>query len=214
MRRMACSLGIHATSPCSCDSSSRCNSASWGNQIADYSLPAGRCWPVVEARGLAIRQRPATGRRCTPVRSHRCLLPLGYGPHGAGFWTSAWSRESAPACVDVRETSWWCRGRRGRRLPARHGAARRRRNRSDERVPQRPPSGRAEEYVDGFCPCSGSLYQCEWSLLRIQGDGPAWCLLAGLLGSRLLTVSSSAAQPSTPQRREARAQRGLTIRRQ
>jgi hypothetical protein len=131
-----------------------------------------------------------------------------------GFWASAWSLESAPACVDARKTSWWCRGRRGRRLPARHGVARRRRNRSDERV-SRPPSGRAEECVDVFCLCSGSLYQGEWfPAPHDRGDGPAWCPLAGLLGSRLPTVSSSAARPSTPQRREARAQRGLTIRRQ
>jgi hypothetical protein len=26
------------------------------------------------------------------------------------FWASAWSLESAPACVDARKISWWCRG--------------------------------------------------------------------------------------------------------
>ena len=67
-----------------------------------------------------------------------------YEPHGAGFWTSALvSGICARLRRDARETSWWCGGRRGRRLPVRHGAVRRRRNRSDERVPQRPPSGRA-----------------------------------------------------------------------
>src|SRR6185369_8839407 len=39
---------------------------------ADYPLPAGRCWPVVEARRLTIRRQPAAS-----VISQHSLLPLG-----------------------------------------------------------------------------------------------------------------------------------------
>jgi hypothetical protein len=47
--------------------------------IADYSLPAGLCWPVVEARRLSIPA--AVDRQWVPhagVISPHFLLPLGY----------------------------------------------------------------------------------------------------------------------------------------
>jgi hypothetical protein len=46
---------------------------------ADYSLPAGLCWPAVEARRLSIPA--AAGRQWVPhagVISPHFLLPLGY----------------------------------------------------------------------------------------------------------------------------------------
>ena len=48
---------------------------------ADYSLPACRIWPVVEARRLAIRRRPSASWRHTMVSSPHFLLPLGYEHH-------------------------------------------------------------------------------------------------------------------------------------
>jgi hypothetical protein len=35
--------------------------------------PAGRCWPVVQARRLSIRRWPAASRCSTPGRSHRAF---------------------------------------------------------------------------------------------------------------------------------------------
>jgi hypothetical protein len=53
-------------------------------QIADYSLPAGRCWPVAVARRISIRR--AASRQSAPhagAVSPHFLLPLGYEPYDA-----------------------------------------------------------------------------------------------------------------------------------
>jgi len=51
---------------------------------ADYSLPAGRSWPVTEARRIPVRR--AVGRqsvlRAGAVSAH-CLPSLGYEPRDA-----------------------------------------------------------------------------------------------------------------------------------
>jgi len=56
----------------------RVSRGSWPGfaQIADYSLPAGLCWPVVEARRLSIRRRPTASGRHMPVWSHRTFCCL------------------------------------------------------------------------------------------------------------------------------------------
>src|SRR6266508_4447356 len=58
-------------------------------QIADYSLAAGRCWPAGEARRITIRRAASRRRALWRVKADLSLpvleiLPDGFGPDGEG----------------------------------------------------------------------------------------------------------------------------------
>jgi hypothetical protein len=57
MRRMACSFVIHAASPCSCNGSSRCNSAFGGSQIDALMFVNPRGRPVLPGLTCGLPRR-------------------------------------------------------------------------------------------------------------------------------------------------------------